>query len=410
MRTLVLILGAWLSMAVLLVPAADAAEPGDLQMVVEDSTYMHREGEPGRFDIRVHNLASVEATNVKVELEFPRGVTFVQVSNPQWGPVTCTATRQEVEEEGIVLTGARCEIERIEPKYHQRATLEVVADATTPTEGMQRIWGSAWSHTADPMPNNNVDSGILFVSPSSADLGFIKVTVPNTAKTGEYVTVKATVRNAGPEDVTDVTVNVQASGSVDLEGTPQLEAIGGIQSLPAGHSGTVAFIARVHKDATAGPVDFRLRLANRLYDPVKNNNTAESRTQITLTNADTALELTGPASASPGDEVVYQGTWRNNGPDRAYEPDVDIPIDPRLQDVTVTDTYRQCDFNPYGKPPKVYCRRSYLDAAEVHTFTIRARVAADAAPGVLDITGTVAPDAHDPVPDNNTTRMRTTIN
>jgi len=276
-------------------------------------------GEEITFIVTLSNAGPSTATGVRVGDSLPEGLTLVSAMASQ-GTVS-----GGVWNVGSVASGAN-------------ATLTTVARVTTagPKTNIAQVTAS---DQPDPnsTPGNNVptenDQASVTVTVASADLSLVKTTSNASPNVGSNVTFTLTLRNAGPNPATGVTVREQLPAGltfVSASSTPEA-ASGGYDSI-AGiwNVGTVpvngeAILRIIASPNVAGQItNVAEILTSNQPDPdsTPGNNVPGEDDQATVIivaqQADLSLAKTvDNAAPNRGQTIVYTVTLSNAGPSTA---------------------------------------------------------------------------------------------
>lgn len=400
------VLGAVLA-GTLLTPSAHAddrdSEPADLAITINQNEFpAHRGGPPAHVAFALRNKGPATATDAVVRVNLPEGVSFVRLVRQPMFETTCVP----------VTGGAECTFASLPPTSGFRVDLEVRVARETPLQ-VPPMTASVTSAAPDPVPDDNQSSAPFVISSLTTDLELTDVTVPSSAKEGEYVKIRAQVTNKGPADISTGSVKMRASGPFSFYwGSGDRHEIDyPIHHLSPGASTTIEVDGLIELDIDPATVPIDVEVSNTHYDPDLSNNSMHREMQVSRYTADAGLAMTGTETVRPGSELTYRATVRNNGPDHMVAGELDIPLDPTLRDVTITpDPGKSCWALQPGSRWSVGCRLADLSPGQSFGVTIRGKVPADALPGTLVTTGAVTGNGRrDPDTANNTVTVRTTV-
>jgi uncharacterized repeat protein (TIGR01451 family) len=244
------------------------------------------------------------------------------------------------------------------------------------------------------------------------DLSLTKTNGVSTIVPGTATTYTITVTNAGPSNATGATVtdlfpaaltNVTWTCATPAFGSCSAAAGSGhittTVTLPVGATAIFTATATVAPDAVGVLVNTAtVAPGPGASDPSSANNTDAD----TLTpRADVVLTKTGPATALPGDTLVYTVTVRNDGPSNAERV---VVRDPTPAGLTFVATTGDCT-TPFP------CDLGTVLAGTTRTITATFTVPAGAVgPSPLVNIAEVSSTTPDPDPANNTARLETTLN
>lgn len=166
---------------------------------------------------------------------------------------------------------------------------------------------------------------LLAVAPS-ADIGITK-TLVGTLVAGSPVTYTITVQNFGPDPATAIQISDPTPVGLTVS------SISGactafpctIASLTASSSATITAVYSLPSNASGSVTNIATITSSTPLDPTAANNSATVTTAISQ-KADIVVTKSGPATANPGSNAVYNITVTNGGPSDAVA-------------VTLSDTY-----------------------------------------------------------------------
>ena len=174
----------------------------------------------------------------------------------------------------------------------------------------------------DPVPANN--QGGVTINGQEADLAVTK-TVDNAApNVGDSVVFTVSVHNNGPSDATNVALaDVLPAGLAFASATPSqgsYDSAGGVWTvgtLTASGPTSTAILTLAASVTQAGALTNTASvIASDQPDPNPANNSASASLNGSPL-ADLAVTKSGPATVTPGDNVVYSVAVTNNGPSDA---------------------------------------------------------------------------------------------
>jgi uncharacterized repeat protein (TIGR01451 family) len=261
--------------------------------------------------ITVRNLGPDTARTVVVTAQTPTGASFVSSTGGSHagGILTWNA--------GTLSAGSA-----------QAISVRLRMDATGPVV----YRASAASAVEDTVAGNNQAQVTTTVSPAPrADL-VVGLSAPTSAEAGAQMTLQVTARNDGPDPAASAVVRATLPTGVSF----QSASGGGTHSsgVVTWSAGTLGSGVEVSYDlvvrlgsGTSGNVTHSVTAMSSALDPVPDNSTASATTLVVGSHeADVAVTLLGPASASQGALVQYSITVTNNGPARTNELVVTLPI------------------------------------------------------------------------------------
>ena len=249
------------------------------------------------YTVTVTNNGPSTATNVVVTDVLTGDATFVSVT-PSAG-----------------CTGTTCTIATLAPGASAifTYTFHVAANGT----GTLNDTASVSSATPDPVAGNNSSPVTTSIVPT-ADVAVSK-TGPSTVTPGTNVIYTVTVTNNGPSTATNVVLTDTLAGDATFVSvTPSAGCSGTtctIATLASGASAIFNYTFHLDPDATGG-VENTATVTASTHDPVAGNNTSIVTSPV-AGSADLAVTKSGPATVTPGTDVTYAVTVRNNGPSTA---------------------------------------------------------------------------------------------
>lgn len=163
-------------------------------------------------------------------------------------------------------------------------------------------------------------------SARSADLSITK-TGPASVSPGANVVYTITVTNGGPNATSQVKVyDTTPSGLtfVSNSGSCTTAFPCSLGSLSSGNTRTITSTYLVPASYTApNPIVNTATVSGHVTDPATGNNTSSASTPLVV--ADLAVTSSGPASATPGSNLVLTVVVTNNGPSSASSVSVANP-------------------------------------------------------------------------------------
>ncbi|MGN6520930.1 MAG: DUF7507 domain-containing protein [Dokdonella sp.] len=254
------------------------------------------------YTITASNGGPNDATGVEITDHLPSGTTFVSAT-PSQGTYA-----GGVWSVGALANGAN-------------ATLAISATVDAPGSIVNTATVTH-EDQFDPVAANNQAGATI--NGQQADLGVTKTVDDAAPDVGDSVTFTVTVHNNGPSDATGVVLaDALPAGFVFVSATPTqgtydpfagVWTVGTLTAAGAASSATLTIVADV---ATAGPMTNTASVsAADQPDPNGANNSASASLNGNPL-ADLAVAKSGPASVTPGDDVVYTVVVTNNGPSDA---------------------------------------------------------------------------------------------
>jgi uncharacterized repeat protein (TIGR01451 family) len=213
------------------------------------------------------------------------------------------------------------------------------------------------------------------------------------------------VTNNGPEEAEDVTwtdnlpagftlgsligFSGQTGGETYISNHQSQTLIAELLSIASGASKSVSFTVTV--PGQAGSYTNAVAVSSSTQDPDPNNNTGSASVQVNAPQADLSVTKTGPTSAEIGDEIAYDITVHNGGPDAAMNVAMDEVVSSGLQVLgTTVNNGWICTF---PGPQALRCTAASFAAGDTVTFTVTLQV--NGAGHQTDI-ATVTSDTADP--------------
>lgn len=183
---------------------------------------------------------------------------------------------------------------------------------------------SVSADTPDPDPNNNADETEVVVE-ASADLLVRKTAKPNPARPGDTITYEVIVKNAGPSDALQVTledsmpqvlVNLEYSGD-DGENWYPWNGSWSAAFLAAGTFARLLLRGFVPRNA-AGQLKNSVKVGSAVRDPYPDNNTCELVTPIAQMPELSITKTAYPDCAIPCEYLIYTILLENSGSADAF--------------------------------------------------------------------------------------------
>lgn len=180
------------------------------------------------------------------------------------------------------------------------------------------------SDTPDPDPNNNTDETRITVE-ASADLSVRKTAKPNPARPGDSITYEVIVKNAGPSDALQVTledsmpqvlVNSEYSGD-DGENWYPWNGSWSAAFLAAGTFARLLLRGFVPRNA-AGQLKNSVKVGSAVQDPYPDNNTCDLVTLIAQMPELSITKTAYPDCAIPCEYLIYTILLENSGSADAF--------------------------------------------------------------------------------------------
>jgi uncharacterized repeat protein (TIGR01451 family) len=254
------------------------------------------------YTVTASNNGPNDATGVEITDNLPAGTTFVSAT-PSQGTYA-----SGVWSAGSLANGTS-------------ATLAISATVDAPGSIVNTAT-ITHEDQFDPVGANNQAGATI--NGQQADLGVTKTVDDASPNVGDSVTFTVTVHNSGPSDATGVTLaDALPAGLVFVSSTPSqgtydnlggVWTVGTLTAAGAGSSATLTIVADV---AASGAMTNTATVSGSDQpDPNAANNSASASLNGNPL-ADLVVSKSGPATVTPGDDVVYTVVVTNNGPSDA---------------------------------------------------------------------------------------------
>jgi uncharacterized repeat protein (TIGR01451 family) len=360
------------------------------------------------YELVVANAGPSAAANVAVSDVLPAGLTFVSVTTDQG---TCTGGATVTCTIGTVLSGTPVHV-------------SIVARVDAATDSGTRVANTATvtTTTADPTDSNNGATATTTVD-TAADVTVTKtLTTPSPLAPGQILDFQVEVHNNGPSVargvsvrdsfplvflVNDITINgVSASPSDCVLSSSDLLCT--LPDLAPGATTTVVFSLLPDPGALLGTQGVNSASAASVTpDPDTTNNAAEAPFSFDRLESDVAISKTGDAQLVAGTPFSYTLTVTDEiGPSDA-------------QGVIVTDTVPAGLTATQALPTQGTCTiagavvtcdlGTVARLAPPVTISLTGTVDANAVPGAVTNTASVASSTPDPNPSQNIATFDSTI-
>ena len=383
------------------------------------------------YDILIYHAAAstVPAYNVAVTDVVPTGIDYISNSWDQIAGVA--ADLGSMNDSGSPILPAFWSV--IPTSVTQANPVKLRFDGVISTSlafGMaitNQVTTTWTSLLADPYGQRRDGSGGVddYVASAEAAVALSEVAIdksgPLTVTAGTVITYLLTVRNAGPYTavnaiITDTmpfqilagsitaTFVVPATGSgvcVITDNPSGATVVCDMGDVPQGVEATAIVTATVDADTPEG-ADLTNRALFTISSPdgITTNNTVSVDTEV-LTEADLAVNKSGPATATAGETISYTVVLTNSGPSTARDVDVKDLLPAGLTYVGGTSSQGACVSG--------ICQLGDVTVDDVITLTITATVGSDVTGHVVN-TAQAFQDTSDPNPANNINTATTTIN
>jgi uncharacterized repeat protein (TIGR01451 family) len=264
---------------------------------------------------------------------------------------------------------------------------------------------------------------------AQADLAISK-SGPGVAPAGSNVAYDIFVTNLGPNDATTVSVtDAIPAGMTFVSATQNSGPAFDCSSVPAvGTNGTVTCtIATLTNGSSADftftftippatpPSTFFTNIAT-VSSPDDTSSENDSSTAVTSTptnDADLGVTKSGPASAAPGGNVVYDIQVFNNGPAAATTVSLTDPLPGTMTFVSITQNSGpafNCSSVPaVGTNGTVTCTIASMANGATADFTLTGQVPGGTAAGTTFMNKASLKSDQDPSPENDSSSVLTTV-
>ncbi len=369
------------------------------------------------YDISITNLGPDDSAAVTLTDALPPGMTFVSLvqntgpafscSNPgvgNNGTVSCNVA--------TLLNGATADF-----------TLTVhIAPATPPSTFFTNI--ATISCATDPNSENDSSTAVTSTPSNNADMAVTK-TGPSAAAPNSDVAFSITVVNTGPATATTVSLTdtlpgtmtfvseTQNSGPAFNCTTPSVGSGGTITctiaSLANGASATFTFTGHIPNGTASGTTFTNTATVSSDSDPTPENNS--SQTAVTVSDSDLSAVKTGPPTVNAGQNLVYNLTLANAGPDAAPSARIDDFFPSGTTFVSfVQNTGPAATCLQTGSNTAACTINTTLANGANATFTLTVNVPAPTAGGtVLTNTAVASSPNFDPNNTNDSSTVNTTV-
>jgi uncharacterized repeat protein (TIGR01451 family) len=257
-----------------------------------------------------------------------------------------------------------------------------------------------------------------------ADLEISVTDSPDPVSPDGNITYTITVMNNGP-DPAIADLHMQNAGTLQFQSlstpagwscsAPPVDAVPTMSCSNASFSvGAQVFTLVVNADpAIIGINDTSLQMAFSVSsitpDPNSGNNTETETTAYVAPDADLAVTLSGPATATSGDQATYTFSVTNNGPDTAPDVVVSNGLQPGMTFVSLTQNAGpafNCTTPAIGDNGAIVCTNASFASGQTASFTMVATLPS----GATALNAVVAASAvADPNVGNNTAMVTTTL-
>jgi uncharacterized repeat protein (TIGR01451 family) len=368
------------------------------------------------YTVTVTNLGPDAAADVALNDPIPAGMTFVSATQDSGPPFACATP--PVGSGGTIT----CTLASMSAGAAAQFTFTLQIDPGTPDGTSFVNVATATTSTADNNEENNSGTaGTSTPPPPQADL-YIQKVGPNSAGADTDVSYTITIGNVGPDAASDAAwsdtlpgtmtfVSVtQTSGPTFNCTTPAVGAGGTIDcslaSMSAGATAVLTLVGHIPAGTAVGTEYVNVvTTSTKTDDTNPNNNTSQHL--VTVTAVDAAVDKSGPAGATAGDDLTYTVVLSNPGSSNATVTLSD-PVPPGTTFVSVTHTAGTtaiCSGPPAGDTGTVFCTATLAPSG---SSTIEIVVEAGDTTSVTN-TASVTTDEYDTNASNNSDSATTTI-
>jgi uncharacterized repeat protein (TIGR01451 family) len=343
-------------------------------------------GQNVTFTINFKNNGPSPATNVVVSDPTPIGIAFVSNSGACTTPFPCSVGTLASGQSGTITSTYTV------PETYSGATVVNTA--------------SIASSVNDPNGANDASTATVAIGTQS-DLAITK-SGPASATPGAPVVYTITVSNLGPSPAANVTVSDPTPAGLTFAsnaGACTSAFPCNVGTLNPSQSATITSTFNVPATYSASTIVNTATVSSSSNDTNSGNNSSSVTTPVTQ-QADVGITKSGPATTTPGANVVYTVTVKNNGPLSAAQVFVDDPTPTGLtfvsnsgacsgpypcalgtlssgQSVTITSTYNV---------PNGFTGTTIANAATVSSSTPDANLANNTAVATTSLSGTLTAD------------------
>jgi uncharacterized repeat protein (TIGR01451 family) len=397
--------------------AAGTSNIADLS-VVKNGPLNAAAGTDVPFDVTIVNNGPDDALTVSLNDPLPASMTFVS-RNQNSGPAfSCT-------DPGAGNTGTiNCTIATLPAGASSNFTFVAhIPPATAAGTTFTNIATASAGGSMDPDSEN--DSGVTSVTVpgTDADLGVVK-NGPAAAAPDTDVSYDITVTNGGPAgaastSLTDTLPGTMTFVSITQNSGPAFICSSGppvtcsIASLPAGASANFTLVGHIPSGAAQGATfNNTATVTSSATDLNPDNNS--STTFLTVSSSDLSVTKSGPATVTAGQNISYNLTFANAGPNTAVNArfEDDTPASTTFVSLTLTggNVSPSCTTPAGGSQGAIMCSTPSLASGGNAAYTLVLNVLPSTPDGLI-ITNTIAAssDSFDPNSGNDTASSSATV-
>ena len=285
----------------------------------------------------------------------------------------------------------------------------------------------------DNNPNNNCVTRGNASTATQADLSISKTATPEPVVVGQNVTYTLTVRNAGPDASTNVTLTDNLANLITAGGLQSIVASQGsctpattpangptqnvscnLGTLSSGASATVTIVARLANTTasdrthtnTASVTSPDVGDPNRSNNSASVNSTVQPRVDVTVSKSVT------PNPVRVGEPLVYVITARNNGPSTATNVTITdaLPANTAMLGTATATNAGTCTAPADGAiSGSVACSWASIPSGTQYTATFRVRPLAAALGTTIHNVVNIATDSTETDTNNNSATADATV-
>ncbi len=334
------------------------------------------------YTVTVTNSGPSDAMSVSIADPTPAGLVFLANDGGCSGGYPCSL--------GSIAAGSSASI-----------TTRYAVPASYAAPGPIQNTATVSSATGDADSSDNSSTASTTVT-TSADLAITK-SGPSVITAGHSLVYTVTVTNNGSSDAAAVTVaDPSPSGLVFVSNTGACTTAYpcSLGTVAAGATATITTTYTVPASYTSpDPIVNTATVASSTTDPIAGNNSSSTSTAL-LTSADLSIVKTGPASATPGENVVYTIAVTNSGSSDAAAVAI---ADPTPAGLTFVSNAGACT-TAYP------CSLGIVPAGTTQTITTTyALPASYSTPDPIVNTATVSSATTDPVSANDSSASSTPV-
>jgi len=291
------------------------------------------------------------------------------------------------------------------PHYDESGlTLGMTVHVKATTAGTFPITATfANSDASDPnSANNTASTNVLVTESGQADLAVtLHADRTNAVVNTATVTYDAAVTNNGPSTASNVRLTLITPSNTTMTLTPAgctgQPLVCTVNSIPAGQTTHRTFSLRM---AQTGDNVTTVSATSDALDTNASNNSASVTVTARVVTADLRLSVSPRAAANPGDEITYQFSVTNNGPDAVPGATVTMALPAGS---TLLSSRPTCIQNGSS----ITCSIGNLAPSASATLSLSAAAPASPAPFVVPFS--VSSSTPDPDMTNNTVTVTTAI-